>query len=220
MIILMVARYMLRSLRKNQHNQLNTKKFPIYIINLNHRVDRKKKVLAQFRNMNFKAQVYKATYKSNGALGCAISHFFLLDSLISSPVPIMICEDDIEFTVNRQKFDTLILEFLQNQKLDVLCIANKSRFPISISENLAISYSIQTTACYLVKPHAIKFLAESAASSVSNLEAGRSAHRFALDQRWKKLQQRKLIFSIPRDLYGFQSASWSDIESAFMDYKA
>ena len=133
-----------------------------------------------------------------GPLGCALSHRDLVGSLVGASLPVIICEDDLEFVGRGREIWSVIEAFGRDPRLDVLCLAaNVGDEPIPISQHLAISQNIATTACYVVKPLAIPLLENVFRESAERLKSGEGIETASLDQRWKILQRWSLIFSVP-----------------------
>jgi hypothetical protein len=194
----------------------------IKLINLPHRVDRLDHFSDQARFLRIEQfQVFEATKRENGALGCAISHRELLASSRNNKFDLlMICEDDCEFLVARPELDALVEEFYKNDKLDVLCLGYNtpnSWQQVKISQRLSITENTQTTSCYVIKPHMISILQNSAAKSAFNLEKFNIKGIHELDLVWKELQQ-VYFFAIPNNRPVRQGQFYSDIEKKVTDY--
>jgi glycosyl transferase family 25 len=210
------------SVNKKKRNSNHGERLPVFYINLNYRLDRKSETLEEFARINVEDAVRVAAIRAqNGALGCARSHVKALEALRQEDFGIaMICEDDVEFLIDRSQLDSVLQEFQAIDGLGVLCLANRvhgPRFPVS--KLLAISNNIQMAACYVVKPAALKPLLASFQRSVEGLSEGRSTLDFAIDQRWKEVQTSKVFFSIPRKPVARQRRSYSDIEKKVKFYR-
>tara|TARA_B110000211_G_C14048069_1_gene539919 strand:- start:112 stop:852 length:741 start_codon:yes stop_codon:yes gene_type:complete len=194
-------------------------KCKVVYINLEHRGDRKSHIESEFGRLkisNFNR--FRAISDKNGALGCAFSHGEILRSnAITDEQLLMICEDDCQFTVDRMKIDSLIEEFFQDTRLDVLCLAYNAENGFKISEKLMVTSNTATMSCYIVKSHSLRKVLASVESSIAHLSAGRPTHLFAIDQTWKQLQQTEL-FAIPIERAAIQMPSFSDIENEYSDY--
>jgi hypothetical protein len=192
----------------------------VVFINLDSRPDRRCEIeqeLLRLGILKYSRFVAKRAYP--GILGCGLSHKELLTSRNGSSEKIlMILEDDCNFLVSRDSLDSLVEEFALNESLEVLCIAQNSPWSIPISENLAVSSSILTTACYVVKPSAVEALIEAFSSSVNRLLNGDPTHLAALDVVWQSVQQKK-FFAVPRRRTAIQRPGFSDIEQSWVDYK-
>jgi len=190
------------------------KSLPAFYINLDSRPDRNLQTLEEFRRMGLRTPIrFAAASNPNGGLGCSMSHRDLVQMLIATGSGLtMICEDDVEFIAHPQAFSNVILEFQERRNLGVLCLAYRVRGPrLRISSSLSISNNIQTAACYVVKPFALRPLRQSFQTSVSKLEQGAAWATFANDQLWKQVQTDEIFFSIPHTPMARQRESYSDI---------
>lgn len=191
----------------------------IRYINLDRRLDRRKDFDGEMRSLGVSWHVrVSATAASPGILGCGISHTQLLRAWKRTPHRLLfVCEDDAEFTAPRSDIDALIEEFVSIPALKVLALANRTAWHIPISEGLAISSDIQTTAAYIVKPEIIRDLGDVFDSSVQRLAAGAPSRVAALDKAWKALQ-REQIFAVPRSRCVVQRSGYSDIQNRAVNY--
>lgn len=193
---------------------------PVFYINLESREDRNKQVRKELDLIGLRNyERFDGIFDSHGILGCALSHSALLARLENVKGPVIICEDDIEFLATQTDFELVLSEFLKDDRLDVLCIANNHLTkPIPISERLAIVDDTQTAACYVVKESGRQLLGESFAKSAEKLEGGGNESLFAPDIYWKKLQRGRLFFAIPMKRIAKQRASYSNIQKDWVDY--
>lgn len=191
----------------------------IVYINLDHRTDRREKIEAEFAKIAARNVTRFAAHKhARGAIGCAMSHRDVIETANPATGRIaMICEDDLEFIVPRARLDHLIESFYRDSRMDVLCLAYNRRNGVAVSEDFLITSSTRTMSCYLVKPHVIAALRESARESVARLEAGEADKTAAVDMTWQSVQ-RRFIFALARPRAAQQSASYSDILGRAVDY--
>lgn len=205
--------------RKNCPGRLGIGRCRVLYINLESRPDRRASMERLFADNAIVSSRIEAVSAVPGILGCGQSHVKALSTPVPSDTPIMVCEDDLVFTVSRAQLDEIVGEFLCNPALDVLCLAYNLRAkPVPVSRNLQITDNTQTTACYVVKPDAVRYLRESFAESVDDLMGGMDTKKAALDIAWKKLQGGKLIFAAPRKRVAVQRPGFSNIAEAFVDY--
>ena len=207
----------------------NTK---IDIINLPHRDDRRQESIESMRKIKdivittdnfFEA----CSMPDNGMLGCAISHFSIVAEFIKQPKYEyqIVFEDDIEF---RNEFElnsifNVIDEFAPT--FDVFLFShNTAIFTETIHLNYQKVINAQTASGYLItKKFAPKFLecfarAINFMSKFSNPESRSLVNGlFAHDQLWKQLQLDN-FFITTNPAYGFQRASYSDIEKKEVNY--
>lgn len=194
----------------------------IFYINLDHRLDRKKQIEAEFKRLGVSSSVRVPGVRvAHGGMGNALSHVICLNSGWDPKKELlMICEDDAQFLVGRATLDDLIEEFVSNDFLDVLCLAYASlEKPVGISPTMAVANHIQTTSCYIMKRHAVPVLRRSAARAVQKLSNGIPFARASFDRVWK-VEQQRLIFALPIDRAVQQRPSYSDVEGRDVAYRA
>lgn len=203
-----------------------------YYINLDHRDDRKILIEEEFKRLNITSFVrVPAIYTPNkGALGCLASHIKALETAAVSSDAIWICEDDIEFKVDRATIDPCIVEFM-NSDASILCLGYNSRNEKEYSPLLNHTKDIQTASCYIVKsvfrPILLEFWKSLLECRKNNIEHP-SKHIYmnlpiikaeyeVSDQSWKVLQQ-SYVFVIPKTRCVIQRSSYSDIEKRVVNY--
>lgn len=188
-------------------------------INLASRADRRQKMESIFRKLAIEAQRVDATFAKQGILGCARSHITAITEPSGDGKMLMICEDDLDFLVDRMTLDSLIAEFHRNPALDVLCLGyNLKSKPIPISRHLQLTENTQTASCYVVKPRAVAVLRDIFEKSVDDLVAGVDSRVAAHDIAWKAVQDGTLVFAIPQERAVVQRPGHSDIANQFVDY--
>jgi len=203
-----------------------------YYINLDHRTDRKDCIEEEFKKINIDSFVrISAIYiPENGAKGCLASHIKVLETAPSDNDAIWICEDDIEFKVDRETLDIHIKEFIESDA-DILCLGYNSRIEQEYSPLLNRTKDVQTTSSYIVKTKFRKILLEFWKSLYTSMELGIDHdskeiyinldvfknHYESTDQSWKVLQQSH-IFVIPKTRCVIQRPSYSDIEQRDVEY--
>lgn len=193
----------------------------IYYINLEHRQDRNKEVIQEFNRIgldNFTR--LNAFKKTNGALGCAISHRTILKNWTANNSRLlMVCEDDIVFNCSLKELEELVREFSNDKSLDILCLSYNNFNEAPYNDYFNLTSDTQTTGCYIVKPHMKKALIDNFSLSITMLEAGvDNQYKVAIDKVWKLLQK-KYNFVIPKKRFAYQRESFSDIENRVVDYK-
>lgn len=193
---------------------------PVFWINLPKNTERSSRVRHQFELLEIKdAQRFDGVPSENRALGCALAHIHVLRNYPNGAAAIMVCEDDVEFLVSRIYLDTVLKEFFANPALSVLCLGlNSSGRALDVSKNLSTSRGIQTTSCYVVKAEAVHLLLKSFVESAEKLERGAPEGTWAIDQHWKKLQGRKLLFAIPKIRVAKQAPGFSDVQREWVNY--
>lgn len=203
-----------------------------YYINLDHRNDRRVLVENEFKKLNIDSFVrVPAIYtQGKGSMGCLASHIKALETVPSDNDAIWICEDDIEFKVDRYQLDSIIISFMTSDA-SVLCLGYNSRNEKEYSPLLNHTKDVQTASCYIVKssfrPILLNFwktLLECRINNVTHpskhiymsLPIHKAEYEFN-DQSWKVLQQSH-IFVIPKIRCVIQRSSYSDIEQRDVDY--
>ena len=148
--------------------------------------------------------------------GCSESHRLGLERFSSDDFDaVMVCEDDIEFLRGKTQVEAVITEFMNDNRLDVLCLSARVRGSrIAISEELSIATRIVTGACYIVKPSAVEKLKKSFQESSRRVSQGQK--KAALDQHWHKLQRGRLFFAVPNQKTVKIVAGYSDIQGKFL----
>lgn len=148
--------------------------------------------------------------------GCSESHRLGLERFSSDGLDaVMVCEDDIEFLREKGKVEKVITEFMNDERLDVLCLSARVRgSSLAISEELSIATRIVTGACYIVKPAALEKLKTSFRESSRRVSQGKK--KAALDQHWHKLQRGRLFFAVPNQKTVKIVAGYSDIQGKFL----
>jgi GR25 family glycosyltransferase involved in LPS biosynthesis len=205
---------------------------PVYI-NLDSRFDRRKEIENEFEKLSIKEYVrFPAIYNSSdGAIGCLQSHIKILESYDIDSEVIWICEDDIQFLLDRSELDKYVKEFLDSSG-DILCLGFNSRKSVPYSDLLLRTTDTQTTSAYIIKSKFRKVLLDywkSILNSIMNNEEHPTKSIYnslnvskglfkAADQCWKVLQQDH-IFLIPNKKLLIQRASYSDIERRNVNYK-
>jgi glycosyl transferase family 25 len=220
--IIIYTRWITKSIIKNssnnKHNYVGLENCEIYYINLDHRVDRKNNMEKEFSKLNINnSERFSAIKNSNGALGCSISHKSIYQKVKNKNKPVLICEDDALFLTSRTHIDNIIIEFLKDSRLDVLCLAYNDLFKIRVNRHFFITSNTQTMSCYLLKPYVINDFIEMADTSISGLSENKPEEYFAIDMVWKNLQ-RSYIFALPYTRFVVQKPSYSDIRKTEVNY--
>lgn len=220
-----------------------------YYINLEHRTDRDDLVKGEFSRLGFCGTRVEAISNKDGSLGCLYSHLKILNmpyvpntlletddetviNMNANPKPTAtwVCEDDIQFLVDRVTLDLYIKEFMESDA-DILCLGYGSRKDEPYSAHLLRSYDLQTTSSYIIKDKFKGVLKQFWASITlckdHNLKHPLRAefdklkvHKgdfWCADQCWKILQQ-SYVFVIPKTRCIKQRGGYSDIEKQYVDY--
>ena len=191
----------------------------VVYISLPHRSDRREMLVPELEKLGLtNASHFEAFRESNGALGCALSHAGVAGAHLGSDRYLMVCEDDIRFTVGRDEVDSIVEEFAQNPHLDVLLLNYDLWQPAhKISGALGITNDGALAGCYIVKPHALPLLHSYFRKSARLLGQGKSIRVGAVDILWQRAQQKELFFAVPHTVVARQRSSHSDIVGRFVD---
>lgn len=147
-----------------------------------------------------------------GSIGCSLSHAKALeDTNWSGKDGILICEDDVEFLVDRDEISHAITEFLDNPSLDVLALYGRARGGSHrISERLRIVVGLVGTVCYVVKPHMARVIEHLFLRGVEDLK--KKDRKGKSDVLWDEIQKKKFFFAAPNETYAQNREGYSDIE--------
>jgi GR25 family glycosyltransferase involved in LPS biosynthesis len=206
----------------------------IYVINIEHRVDRMEgfRYSIEALELQDKVERINANYHpSSPPLGCARSHLMALEAFEkSSHQYALICEDDIRFIVPSdftRFFEKLENEvFEHNFKFDVIMLMGNvgdSRALVSETEVdfLHKANAVQTASCYLVNRVFLPTLIECFRKSVEHLEviefAAYKPSCYEIDQYWKNLQ-RISNWYVAHPVIGKHEPGYSDICKGDVDY--
>lgn len=210
----------LRKLRRHNFSRTESSSLDAMFINLGIRSDRRAAAERQFISVGITASRVDAVADEVPLAGCARSHVKAIRSWSRLPgTVLMVAEDDVEFATSGMALSELIEEFRADPGLHVLCLSHMSRGPFrDISANLAITIDTQTTGCYVIKPEAAGPLLKVFAKSAMLVGSGGNPSMYALDIMWKKLQQGRLVFAVPRHVVAVQAPSYSDIQKQWVAY--
>jgi GR25 family glycosyltransferase involved in LPS biosynthesis len=199
----------------------------ILYINLEHRHDRDEHFLNEIRKID---PLLKKTHridavcnKSNGALGCTLSHIKAINLFLDNPWnTCIIFEDDFTFINNDIEYinKSLLYLFDNSNDFDVLLLGvgctNLKIVPTKNS-NINKVESSQTTSGYiLTKQYANTLLSNFIESSNNMIELGWDS-KWCADQYWKQLMPIANWYTL-KDRIGYQYGNYSDIENGITDY--
>lgn len=147
-----------------------------------------------------------------GSIGCSLSHVYTFDQAQwDSRDALMVCEDDVEFLVDKTTLASAIQEFIENPSLDVLALYGRARGGSHhISNTLRIVVGLVGTVCYVVKPHMIGVIGELFTRGVEDLKVGKRKGKS--DVLWNQLQKKGYFFAAPIHTYARNREGFSDIE--------
>ena len=152
----------------------------------------------------------------SGSIGCSLSHIRAFEEARwSSHDALLVCEDDVEFLVDKSTLAVAIHEFLENPRLDVLALYGRARGGSHhISETLRIVVGLVGTVCYVVKPHMAGVIGELFSRGVDDLRVGKRKGKS--DILWNRLQKRHYFFAAPVKSYARNREGFSDIEGRML----
>lgn len=203
------------------------KRLDIVVINLKSRPDRLEEVSAEMARIGIsrwrrldavdgRQQFPNLDPFYSGSIGCSLSHVLAFsEARWDECEALLVCEDDVEFLVDRETIAGAIREFLDNPNLDVLALYGKARGGShQISDNLRIAVGLVGTVCYVIKPHMAEVIGELFTAGVADLQA--SKRRGKSDVLWNRLQARDYFFATPIGSYSRNREGFSDIEGRLL----
>ncbi|NNM43868.1 MAG: hypothetical protein HKM07_05950 [Chlamydiae bacterium] len=193
----------------------------IVYINLDHRKDRKKELLAELNRLQVrKEKIHRinAFYDSlNGHRGCALSHSKAIEFAIQKKWKnVLILEDDFTATKTIEEINPILEQFTQDLKndWDVFLIGGNIRsYEPTQFERIRRSLSATCGHAYVVNSHyfeKLKILFLSAYDLMQNDFFFFHSRSNAFDQRWDVLMQQDRWYFI--EIFAQQRVSYSDIE--------
>jgi GR25 family glycosyltransferase involved in LPS biosynthesis len=191
-------------------------------INLEERIDRKKKTKKEFKKLNIPIKRFNAVKLTNGRIGCSMSHIKCLQKAKDNDWDhVLIVEDDIHF-INPEIFIQQLNKFLSSDiDWDVLLFAGNNLPPYQIFGDFCVKVSrCQTTTGYLVKKHYYETLIQNMKEGVGLLLKEPEKHfYYAIDKYWFPLQEKDKWFIIT-PLSVVQREDYSDIEMKETNYQS
>jgi glycosyl transferase family 25 len=194
----------------------------IFYINLDSRLDRKSWVENEFKKLGIeKFERFKAIQLENGALGCSMSHLKCLEiAKQQSYEYIMICEDDIQFTMPHLFLTQFNAFWNSNIDWDVILIAGNNMLPYKPINNTCIQvYNCQTTTGYIVKKDYYDTLINNYKEGIKKLIKEPTNNNYKIDKYWFHLQQQDNWFLII-PLSVVQKEDYSDIEKKNTNFQS
>lgn len=203
----------------------------IYYINLEHRIDRKKQFEQQITT-HFKDSIletcierFPAIKHNQGLLGCSMSHLEVIKKAKQACARyIIVFEDDFEFIVSREIFETNLEQLFEHVKavgfdFKVVMLAYNTNNRLEIENNnlLDSSSDVQTCSGYLVNSKYFDELIQCWEEGVKMYQQTGKDWIYCCDQYWKKLQKEKWFLF--KTQIGKQRAGFSDCGQCMVDYK-
>jgi glycosyl transferase family 25 len=189
----------------------------IYVINLDHRVDRLAEVSKELGDMGLRFTRFPAIKTTPGILGCGLSHLAVLKEARERKLPcVLIFEDDFMFTVDKETFyEKMEIE----EPFDVVMLSYEMHNSAPYKSGLLKVIDAQTTSGYIVHSRFYDALINLYEEAMPLLQSTGMHWVYANDQIWKKLQPAAQWFAFEPRL-GRQRASISDCSHVpeFRDY--
>jgi GR25 family glycosyltransferase involved in LPS biosynthesis len=209
------------------YNKSNLK---YYYINLNHRTDRNKHMINQFKSYNiknyeriegcmFNLNVENLNGKTNGRIGCTMSHIKTLETFINSEYEYcVIFEDDFLFTINKEEYSKkLEYVFKLNINWDVILFSSNVISSIPYNNFLHKALNCQTTSSYLVTKKYAEKLLKNYIEGLNLLKETQQS-KYCIDMYWKKLQPDDNWY-VFKPKIGKQMPSYSDISKGNVNHE-
>jgi hypothetical protein len=182
---------------------------PTLFINLEKREDRKKHIVNQLKDFKSVQRIEAIETPDNGYKGCVLSHIKALEYAKEKDYDeVIICEDDFEWTENKDKLVYPEIDF------DVCMISGKINKKEFISWNYNKVLDGRHTDCYLVKKHFYDKLIENFQQGYEKLKKENKLDYY-IDIHWLSLQKEN-TFITPSLQVGRQMEGYSDIQKQIM----
>ena len=191
----------------------------IIYINLDHRTDRKEEIKQELSKMDIiNYERFPAIEHKWGGLGCTKSHLAIIKKAKKAGYKnILVLEDDFEFIISKDDFDTQINKLLQIP-FDV-CLLAYNTLNLYDSE-YPFLYKIkdaQTASGYIINSHYYDVLIEQWEHAVKMFEETGDDSTWTCDQSWKPLQNKDNWYCFKTRI-GKQRKSYSDIQKCIVEY--
>jgi len=188
-----------------------------FYLNLEHRTDRREQIEAELLKMDIPFERFNAVKTNPGYIGCSLSHLQILRLARERGLPnVLIVEDDFEFLVSKEEFNTIMTEAM-SQSYDVIMIGYNIAKAEPYSDTLQRVLYAGTTSGYVVHSKMYDTLINLLEESSICLKETKQPWNYAIDVAWRKLQPLSKWYATVKRI-GRQRASYSDIEEAHTDY--
>lgn len=191
----------------------------VYYINLDHRTDRRAQVEEELTKMNLPFTRISAIKEKNGHLGCSKSHLLALNTAIKSQYKsVLICEDDIMWTVLKGELDSLLTQFKTNiVEWDVLMLGiNKLETRPTTIQGIEKVIEATTASGFLLHKNWMPIWKRLLERSIKGLETELNP-RNCCDQIWRNVQEDSNFFCFTKQV-AKQREGYSDICEGFVKY--
>lgn len=179
----------------------------VICINLKRRVDRWNEALKECEKIGVIPERFEAIEHENPVIGCALSHFKIMETHAYFKEPILVLEDDIKFINNAKEIlDKYLKEIPADYDLAYLG-GNLTTPAIRLSEHVAKINHIQSTHAYIVAPR-----------FTSTIEIYQNYLGKPMDLIYAEniIPYHNCYITIP--MIAVQRPSYSDIENKYVDY--
>ena len=186
----------------------------VVYINLEDRTDRKEQIENELQKYFpiEKIQRFNAIKHQHGGVGCVQSHIAILEMAIQNNWSnYLVVEDDAMWS-NFQKGYPLLEQLIQ-KSYDVITLGTAHAI---YSPELKL-FSGQTTTAYIIQQHYYRTLLANFKEGCNLLIQTGNWSIYALDQYWKRLQQKDNWYCVIPSLM-IQAPSYSDIERRQVNY--
>lgn len=203
----------------------------IAIINAGHRRDRLDSVLRELTAVRApieRVHLHQASVSSrsggdyvDGQIGCLESHIAVLKAARSAACRnTLVLEDDFCFTSDVETHLADLAEFNRRLYSYWVCLIATSKYGEVRAKNDLVAYSHQActnTGGYLISAEGTEKVLRVFEDALAKLTITRESNQFAVDRCWSVLQAsgKFLVF---RRKFGFQAASFSDIQRTISRY--
>lgn len=204
----------------------------LYVLNTAHRPDRYDAIMrelaaarAPFHRITRIAATIPDGPAENARLartiGCSESHLAALrHAALGGFEHVMVLEDDFCFTSDLACHLADLRQFFTRRYDYVVCLLATSKYGTVVSRDDLVSSSLQpctNAAGYLVSRAGIEELLRIQVRALDLLRSTGETDQYAFDRAWATLQQSGKLWVFKRK-FGFQVASYSDIEGAIARY--
>lgn len=102
--------------------------YDLYVINLEHREDRKNEVLQEIKDTKiFNIKFFNAVKHKKGWIGCGLSHLYLVSYALTNNLPyIIVAEDDFQLKIDEEKLKSCLDILLKPENLSKWDVFNGS----------------------------------------------------------------------------------------------
>jgi GR25 family glycosyltransferase involved in LPS biosynthesis len=167
----------------------------------------------------FNLNVENLNGKTNGRIGCTMSHIKTLETFINSEYEYcVIFEDDFLFTINKEEYSKkLEYVFKLNINWDVILFSSNVISSIPYNNFLHKALNCQTTSSYLVTKKYAEKLLKNYIEGLNLLKETQQS-KYCIDMYWKKLQPDDNWY-VFKPKIGKQMPSYSDISKGNVNHE-